>query len=135
MKLSIYKPGQGKYARITSGVLLGALVAYGATALRTTLGDVGTTWKIGSQTFSVGQVVPLLVFVVLAAVIAWSLNWPKVADFLIETESEMARVIWPTRKTVISSSVVVIIAVVAMSALLYGVDSLLFVILKGAGLY
>jgi preprotein translocase subunit SecE len=137
MNLAIYKPGQGKIARGSMGVLAGALDAYGAYALSGTLRDLPFgNWKMGSQTVSLEQIMPLAVFIIVAAAIGWLvLVWPKFVDFLIETEAEMGRVVWPTRRTVIGSSVVVIVTVVAMSAILYGVDTLLYAVFKAAGLY
>ncbi len=136
MAFHVYKPGQGRYARITCGVLLGLLVAYGCVALKGTLSDVGyLPFTVGGISFSYAQVVPVLLFVALVATLAWGLNYPKFADFLIETEVEMTRVAWPTRKAVIGSSVVVIVTVIVMSGVLFGVDRLFIWLLTVGGLY
>ena len=135
MAFAIYKPGQGKYSRTTAGVLLGLTAAYGASALKGTLADAGVMFTVAGQQFSYAQVVPMLVFILLAAAIAWGLNFPRFADFLIETEIEMSRVIWPTKRTVISSSIVVIVTVVVMSVLLYWVDWLFLKGLTAIGLF
>ena len=45
---------------------------------------------------------------------------PKV--FLGEVRSEMRKVAWPSRREVINSTIVVLIAVVFMTALIFGLD-------------
>jgi preprotein translocase SecE subunit len=135
MKFEIYKPGQGKYARLIVGFLLAALIAYGCSSLRGYLRDVTYGFSLGSQTFSLGQLIPAGIWLVCVVVIFVGLNYPKFADFLIETEIEMGRVIWPTRRSVISSSIVVILTTVLMSAILWGVDSLLYSLLKLVKIY
>ena len=135
MALSIYKPGQGKYARVSAGILLGLLTGYGVRSLKQAIAHKGQMFEFGGQSFTYGQVIPVLVFIGVAAGILWFLNYPKIADFLIETETEMSRVIWPTRKAIIGSSVVVVVAVVVMSIFLYGVDRGLLWVLELAGLY
>jgi preprotein translocase subunit SecE len=45
---------------------------------------------------------------------------PKV--FLGEVRSEMRKVAWPNRKEVINSTIVVLIAVVFMTSLIFGLD-------------
>lgn len=135
MAFSIYKPGQGKYARLATGALLALLAAYGTSSLRGALGESGVMFRIGPQEFTYAQIIPIVVFALLVAAIAWGLNHRRFADFLIETETEMGRVIWPARSAVIGSAVVVIVTLVLTSVLLYGADNLLLVVLKSVGLY
>ena len=47
---------------------------------------------------------------------------PKVADLLIDTESELRKVTWPTMDEVTNSSLVVIVCVVIIGAFLAGAD-------------
>jgi len=136
----IYKPGQGRTARLSSGVLLGLLTAYGCSSLKVTLIDAGTLPAFMLKLFfghpvTYGEVIPVIVFIFVMAAVVWMLNYPKFADFLIETEIEMSRVAWPTRSTVVGSSVVVIVTVIVMSVLLYLVDWGFLLILTKAGLY
>ncbi len=135
MAFSIYKPGQGRYARGGMGILLLLLDAYGCSALRGQLRDITYVPTIGGQQFPLSVIIPTVVGLLVAAGVGLALNYSKFADFLIETEVEMGRVIWPTRKSVIGSSVVVIVTTVAMSALLYGVDSLLYWLLTLVKIY
>jgi preprotein translocase SecE subunit len=124
----IYKPGQGRYTRISTGVFLGLFAGFGCSSLYKVL-DM-TALSPMARKF-----VPVGVFLGLVAVIAVLMNWRKLADFLIETETEMIRVIWPSRREVIASSLVVIITVVVMAAFLHGADWLLLKLLEGVGLY
>lgn len=135
MAFKIYKPGQGRYARISTGVLLGLLVAYGCASLKGALSEAGTLMTFSRFALTYAQVVPVVVFIVLVTAIALGLNYAKFADFLIETEIEMGRVVWPTRKEVFASSTVVIVAVIGMAILLWAVDNGLVAILELIKLY
>jgi preprotein translocase SecE subunit len=53
------------------------------------------------------------------------LNKPKNADLLIETESELRKVTWPTVPEAVRSSIVVIACVLFLMAFLAGADWLL----------
>ena len=135
MAFRIYKPGQGRYVRTATGVLLGLWGIYGCSALSNALSDSGELPGFLKPIFlgqavTYSQVVPVAVFIALVLVVVWFLNWPKFADFLIETEIEMARVAWPGRNAVIGSSVVVVVTVVVMSFVLFGIDQLLYVIFR-----
>ncbi|MFM7281649.1 MAG: preprotein translocase subunit SecE, partial [Planctomycetia bacterium] len=52
-------------------------------------------------------------------------NSPKVADLLIDTESELGKVTWPTRPDAVNSSLVVMGVVVFLMAFMAGADILL----------
>ena len=47
---------------------------------------------------------------------------PKTADLLIETETELRKVTWPTSQEVINASLVVVVCVVALMGFLAGTD-------------
>lgn len=112
----IYKKGQGKYTRTLTLVIAVVLGTIGAYLLSIFLeGKVSTYIQFG---------VPTAVVVVLSAVVLWVINRQKSADFLIATEGEMKKVSWSTRKEIVGSTKVVIIATFMMAALLYGVDML-----------
>lgn len=124
----IYKPGQGRHARVAMGVFLALFVGFGCASLKGVLDS--TMLHMLAKKF-----IPVGVFLVLVLGIALALNYPKLADFLIDTEMEMGRVIWPTRREVFASALVVIVALVAMAAFLYGADQLLLSALKAVKLY
>lgn len=46
----------------------------------------------------------------------------RISDFLIDTESEMRKVSWPTLREVVDSSLVVIIVIIALGIYLFVVD-------------
>jgi preprotein translocase SecE subunit len=52
-------------------------------------------------------------------------NSPKVADLLIDTESELGKVTWPTMTDAVNSSIVVMGVVVFLMAFMAGADIVL----------
>ena len=125
----IYKPGQGRYTRIGTGAFLALFAGFGCSSLHIVLGMTERLSPLAQK------VIPVGLFLALVAAIALLMNWPKLADFLIETEIEMARVIWPSRRDVMGSSLVVIITVLVMAAFLHGADWVLLKLLEGVRLY
>ena len=51
-------------------------------------------------------------------------NYARFADFLISVESELEKVVWPGRKQVLQSTIVVIATMLFMGVFLFGVDIL-----------
>jgi preprotein translocase subunit SecE len=118
MLTKIYKPGQGKYTRLCSGITVGVIVAFGCWRLYEKLGATDLSlWVV--------SLVPVGVLVTLGILIYWLLNKPSLADFLIAAEGELKKVNWSSRREVFVSTVVVIIVVVAMAVLL-GTTDLVF---------
>ncbi len=115
----IYKPGQGKYTRILTFAAVIAIVVIGAYVLSNALTMHGPYVQFG---------IPTVIVVALGLLVYWMVNRQKSADFLIQTEGEMKKVSWSSRKEVIGSTKVVIITTLIMAAILYGVD-MLFVLL------
>lgn len=60
-------------------------------------------------------------------------NYPRFAEFLINTEAELAKVSWSTRKRLIRDTGVVLLTVLLLSAFLYFLDILWVVILRTIG--
>ena len=60
--------------------------------------------------------------VLLLLVAYFSFRNERISDFLIDTESEMRKVAWPTFSEVIDSSLVVIIVIIALGIYLFVVD-------------
>ena len=115
----IYKPGQGKYTRVTTFVTATVIVLVGAWLLSRQLSDLGTYLQFG---------LPTLMVVGVAALVFWLVNRPTSADFLIATEGEMKKVSWSSKKEIIGSTKVVIITTFILASLLWAVD-LIFVLL------
>jgi len=118
MKFEIYKRGQGKHTRLWSGLGGGLVVALGCLALYKKLeGSDLNLW--------VTIMVPAGLFVVFSYVIFWLLNKPAIADFMIESEGEMKKVNWSSRREIAVSTLIVICVVIIMAVLL-GVTDLGF---------
>ena len=135
-----YKPDQGTIARTTSFLMLGGLIVFGAQTLYLWLLSfrhadgtpgvmgrdlLGTPLPVVSQSLTPA----LLVAVLLAGGLLWMLrrwlNRPKVADLLIDCETEMRKCTWPTLQETWKSSVVVLLVVVFFTVVLAGMDVVL----------
>ncbi|MGB2822500.1 MAG: preprotein translocase subunit SecE [Phycisphaerae bacterium] len=111
----IYKRGQGRYARTITFVAATVVALGGAAALSRKLeGAVPLALQFG---------VPALLFVAVGVFMFWMVNRQKSADFLIATEGEMKKVSWSSRKEIVGSTKVVIVATFIMAGILYAVDA------------
>jgi len=108
-----YKPGQGNWARMGTLAVLIVAVLGAAYAYTRTVPNASPPIKYG---------VPA----VLGAMIGWAsyrlINWPRYADFLITTESEMNKVSWPSRQEVKTSTIVVLVLAIFLAIFLSSVD-------------
>jgi preprotein translocase SecE subunit len=135
-----YKPDQGNYARTTALLLLGAMAAFGAyTLYYFLLSFRGEDSDPGFlvRDLSGGRVpvlgIPLTPALAIAAAVGgaaiWAihsaLNRPKVADVLIECETEMRKCTWPSPRETITSSVVILVVMLFFTAVLAGMDLVL----------
>ncbi len=121
--MQIYKPGQGKYSRLISGITTAVVVAIGCWRLYLRLeASVENLWIV--------TMVPVVIFVATSVLLYWLLNKPSVADFLIAAEGELKKVNWSSRKEIAVSTVVVIMVVVAMAVLLGATDLVFLFIFK-----
>ncbi len=113
---SVYKPGQGKFVRWGTVAAVAILVLTGAWWLAE-----GTQLQSATIELKFGAVV---LWIALGTLLAfWVVNKPSLAEFMIMTESEMRKVTWPTRQTVINSTKVVIYLTLLLALLLYVVDA------------
>jgi preprotein translocase SecE subunit len=135
-RLGYVKPGQGRAARVCAYAGFAVIALFGAVALHKWPG-IGSKWFAGIRGLWTGELLgatftlrpvlfPAVAFFV-AAMAGFHLviSRPKTADFLIETQGEMKRVSWPTRREWVGSTIVVLTLVAILSFFLYGVDSLL----------
>jgi preprotein translocase subunit SecE len=121
----IYKRGQGRYARTITFVAVVVVGLGGAMALSD---------KLAVYAPPVVQFgVPAALLGVLGAFIFWMVNRPKSADFLIATEGEMKKVSWSSRKEIVGSTKVVIIATFILAGLLYAVDAAFAMLFRAVG--
>ncbi len=70
-------------------------------------------------------ILAILVFVGSVLLSAYFLGRPKTADLLIDTESELLKVTWPSWPETVNASMVVIFTTVLMAALLFVYDLVL----------
>jgi preprotein translocase SecE subunit len=135
-----YKADQGTYARTTSFLLLGAMVVFGADTMYVWLhsfhaADGSPGWwsrdLMGSPVPVLSEpLTPALIFAVLVGGgLIWGchhlLNGPKVAELLIDCETEMRKCTWPSLEETWKSSVVVLLVVVFFTVVLAAVDLML----------
>ena len=130
-----YKQDQGRLARVVTFWALGILVFYGCTAFhrevllkyfKETLGEPLVAGMKRLPVVGLEINGATLITTALLAMLLWLLyRWeqkPKVADLLIETESEMRKVTWPSMPEAVNSSIVVIVCVAFLMAFLAGAD-------------
>ena len=121
----IYKRTQGKYSRTLTFCGVMVLGIAGAVALSDKLAAYfGPFIQFG---------VPVLLLLALAALMFWIVNRPRSADFLIATEGEMKKVSWSSKKEIIGSTKVVIIATFMMAGILYAVDFMFALLFRVMG--
>jgi preprotein translocase subunit SecE len=124
-RTGLYKPSQGWYARVWTGVGLGVLAAVGVWRLF----DLAKGFSSPAARFAV----PLGV----AAASAWAIfrliHYPPFADFLIATEAEMNKVSWTSKADLQRATTVVLVTVVLMSLFLFGVDWIWSLLLQALG--
>ena len=112
--ITVYKRGQGQIVRWST---------IGGIWLIFSLG----MWWLASDVFGTYALWVRAVALALAAaggaaLSYWATNTPRPTEFLIMTESEMRKVVWPSRQVVIDSTKVVILLTLLMAVLLFAVD-------------
>jgi len=135
-----YKPDQGPYARTTALWLLGSLWAFGCVEYYYWLYSFRShEWLVGNlidgnlPVLGLPATVALFIAVGvglggLVLINRW-LNRPKVADMLINAETEMRKCTWPSWNETFNSSIVIVVVMLAFTALLAGMDYVLNVVM------
>ena len=129
MSLEIYKKGQGKYARGVGYAIGALLVLFGAFRLHATFNVPGKhVWvdnvpMLGDITLY--KVVAVSAFFIGILICHIILNRSDLVDLFIDTEQEMRKVSWPSRKEVKSATIVVIVVTFIIGLSLFGFDKLL----------
>jgi preprotein translocase SecE subunit len=130
-----YKKDQGRYARMTAFWALIGLFAYGCLGgLAPTLASYfGRPWVspfplIGHLGWD--TVIALGVLLAIGFVIHRLLNRPKIADLLIDTETELRKVTWPTLSETWVGTMAVAIAVLVMLVFVSASDYVLTFIVQ-----
>ena len=128
-----YRSDQGRHARMFAFWSLTLLCLFGCTwlhdilsgfdSMASTIGDIKI--PIVGIELTGAFLSTLLLFAALTYAVHLYLSRPKVADMLIDTESELRKVTWPTFDDVVNSSFVVVVSVVLLGAFLAGADWIL----------
>ena len=135
MFLEFYKKGQGYYTRLGTAIGTGFLAVYGCWSLHQKLKILEAYDGIDKNVARWLEVgIPALLLVVLAWLIFKAINKARFADFMIETEGEMKKVSWSSRKEVIASTKVVITTVIVLAVLLAVVDQFFVLVFREIGI-
>ena len=140
-RLGYPKPVQGRAARVTAYVGFGLLAIFGAITLHRIpgygsgwFGGPDGLWKVAifGRDFVLRPVFFPAAGLFLAAMVAFHLyiSRPRATEFLIETQGEMKRVSWPTRREWVGSTLVVLVLVAVLSIFLYAADHFLSLLLQ-----
>jgi preprotein translocase subunit SecE len=120
----LYKPLQGRYARLYTALGLLVIVLAGAYQVSQASMEYSPLWRFG---------MPLLFAAALGWVIFRLIHFPPFADFLIATEAEMNKVSWTTKDDLVRATTVVLATVLFMAVFLFVVDRLWTLILQMIG--
>jgi preprotein translocase subunit SecE len=124
VRTDLYKPIQGRHARLYTGLGLLVIVLAGAYQVSQASMEYSPLWRFG---------LPLLFAGVLGWVIFRLIHFPPFADFLIATEAEMNKVSWTTKDDLVRATTVVLATVLFMALFLFVVDRLWTLILQMIG--
>lgn len=113
VRADLYKPLQGRLARLYTAIGLGLVVGLGVWRLYDTLAVYEPSIRFGVPT-AIGVVAGWLIF--------RSLHYPPFVEFLIATEAEMNKVSWTSREELYRATMVVLTTVFVMAVFLFGVD-------------
>ena len=119
-----YKRNQGRKVRLAAVVALVLLAVLAAGEAYIGLANP----KRYSPQVRLG--VPVVVLAVLVGAGLYLLNRPRVADFLIETQSELDKVSWPSKQQVLGSTGAVLLLVLMVGIYLYGVDGVVDLVFR-----
>ena len=135
MYFGIYKRELANRSRIVTAVSLGILAVVGARWLSRSFGDAGTGIDLLSVSISWGHILGAMFVVGSAIGILYLVNSKRCVDFLIETEAELAKVSWPTKREFLGATTVVLFTMFFLGIYLFVVDVLLNFFVKAIKLY
>ncbi len=140
MNLKMYKPDQGRVVRLTTFLASLILVLWMCMNLYDAFPSDSALYRALAGPYDLfGVDLSITVMLLIAAGVFLALsfglylffNWPKMGEFLVETEGELKKVSWPERKEYVSASFAVVVLVVFIVVYLYAVDvGLSFVLTK-----
>ncbi len=110
LSLQPYKRNQGRLVRQTTTAGIALIALLGAYSLsQGPLADTGDAIRVG---------VPVAVFLVGLALAFRVVNTSAFADFLISVQGELAKVSWPSKKELHTSTIVVVVTMFFLGGLL-----------------
>lgn len=107
-----YKPGKGALVRNGTLIVAVLIIVAGMHAWSQTHTDPMVRWGA-----------PVIVGGLLGWVVYRLINYQPFAEFLINTEAEINKVTWPTKKEVKASTAVTVVLVVMMGVFLFVADT------------
>lgn len=149
LKLTTYKPGQGRMMRratllTTMGLIAGAVFHFWGPVQAGLTG--AWTWVvpftvplsgIGGWEWVVARMPGFSLTVLLGGIALWLtfrvVQYPWFADFLISTEAELNKVTWSTRKQLTRDTIVVLVVTFMLAAFLLLMDIFWVVLLRFIG--
>lgn len=119
MGIELHKKGQGTLSRSTAYTIGAALIVFGALRLFATINRPGQNVLVDALpvvgAVTVYKVIALVVGAAGLLGLHWILNKPRTVDLLIETETEMRKVSWPTLPEVWNATLVVCLVTVVLA--------------------
>ena len=113
VQANLFKPMQGRYARLYTALGLGVIAVLGLWRLYDTLSSASPATRFG---------IPALVGLALGWFIFRLVEYPPFVEFLIATEAEMYKVSSTNRDDLYRATTVVLSTVFLMAVFLFGVD-------------
>lgn len=126
-----YKPNQGRLVRRATLLGLLALAGCGIWTLLhhhtlDTMGDWVIRLPFSGVKLTILRDVKFTVPLILSALLFWLsyrvVHMPTFAEFLIATEGELNKIAWPTRRSLIQDTIVVLTTVILLTVFLFFVD-------------
>lgn len=122
--MGVYKKDEGMWARAPVAII-GGIITVAVTRWAMTLAKPPASYIWGGAVFLALAVATLFL----------AFFHRKAGDVLIDTESEMRKVVWPNREEVVGSTTVVIATTVLLGLMIYSLDIGLAQFLDLVGLY
>ncbi len=142
MALSPYKLNQGVYARAVAGMVMLVLALFASVRLFGLLGSYQSPTLVGipvaflwaSAFFVVSMaVVSVFTFGLQTGVRGLDSKSRALVDLLVDTQTELQKVSWPTREELRSSTTVVLVCIFILGAFLYFVDVVVSFVMSRIG--
>jgi preprotein translocase subunit SecE len=124
LRLDLYKPMQGWYARIYTAAGFGLIALAGVWRIHEASVEYSLGWRLA---------LPVIFALFFSWLIFRIIEFPPFAEFLIATGGEMNKVSWTSKEDLIRRTTVVLSTVLVMAVFLYFVDTLWTFMLRMIG--